>query len=218
MNVSFDELEHPRATSGVFIEKRQSSPEMALEMFFDTSVRDRQVTDYAGPDRIIQDFPMSTGEVVTALNDVDGERAGNVRLVVVAHAMARIDDAAIYGPADGKPLLLDISSGVGSMTVKSGFVVIRTDSPFPQDIVVEGSAEVTVIIARGRSAVVRATDESAVFVIAEEGARGILRMDSVDAIGQLVGEAPGFHIVQSHAWPESLFKQPPPKVDGPASV
>ena len=114
--------------------------------------------------------------------------------------MAVLVDEDVYGPVDGRSLLIDIAAGAGSLRIHSGQVVVNVNSSFSNDIEVLGDAQVTVIVARGRSSTIRATDTSDVLVIAEEGARGVLRVECESAKGMVVGHATTFRIAHPYQW------------------
>jgi hypothetical protein len=200
MTSTFEEA-HPRAEKqGLFVGKEFGAPEISLGFFEDVTSNDRSVTEYADGAELTTLRPNSIGDVRDAFSGDDQADDGKVRLVRISEPMAVLVDEDVYGPTDGRPLLIDIVAGAGSVCVHSGHVVIRIDSPFPNDVEVLGEAEVTVIVARGRSAVVTAQEKSNVLVIAEEGARGALRVESRDAIADVVGATARFHLVHTCDW------------------
>lgn len=199
MTATFDDA-HPRADKrGIFVERSFGSPEINLGFFTDTD-EDRSVTDYADGAPVTKLVPRSVDEVRDAFAGDEQEPDGRVRQVRIIDPLAVLNNEDVYGPTDGRPLLIDLDAGAGSIRVVSGYVVIRINSVFPNDVEVCGAAEATIIVARGRSSIIHATENSHVLVIAEDGARGVLRVESPDADAEIVGPSPKFHIAHTYAW------------------
>lgn len=200
MTSTFEDT-HPRAEKrGTFVDRGFSFPEVNLGFFEDVSGKDHGLTDFADGAPIITMRPGSVAEAHDALDSEYLDQPGTVRHVLISDAMAVLSDEDVYGPEDGRPLLVEITVGAGSLRVHSGHVIVKVDSPFPNDVEVLGDAQVTVIVSRGRSSVVRAAGTSNVLVIAEEGARGVLRVESADATGVIIGSATHFRIAATHSW------------------
>lgn len=92
-----------------------------------------------------------------------------------------------YQPDDSRSLLIAVESGIHNLVVLSGRVVIRVDTSAEVDIETRGDSFVSVIVGSGRKAVVRAHDFSTVYIAAEAGAHGVLRIEDKTAFGTVVG-------------------------------
>ena len=207
---NFNEL-HPRSRSGTFTRQSHSFPDITLDAVltsnpdplpvFDTlGGVHREILAYAGGARIRRIVPRSSSDVHDSLNFDCSPTSGFARLIVIRDPLATLDQEIAHGPLAGPPLLVDIQANAGSLTIISGHVVIRHASPFANEVTAGGSSVVTLIVARGCSAEVRATDDASVTVIAEPGAHGVLRIESAAASGTVVGDVNRFRIANIHAW------------------
>lgn len=188
------ETAHPRSRHGRFTDKAQSSPDIFLGPFDATNLL---TYAHVAPTSHIR--PTNVPEVIAALDARDLE-PDDVRYVRISDPMARLDETAAHGPTSGSPLLIDVTSGPGTIRAQSGRIIIRADSPQGVDVEVSGKAEVTVLVARGRAAGVTAMGNGAVHVVAEEGSHGTLRVTSASADATLDSMSARFGVANTYRW------------------
>lgn len=131
------------------------------------------IFDYSGVgSETVDRFPKNATEARAALRNVRGEPEEGVRAVFLARHSAP-DNPEVRGPADGRPLLIVVNSGMIRLNVVSGNVVVFSGSRWGNVINTSGDATVTVIAAEGRKVSLQATGRSRITVLPEPGARGL---------------------------------------------
>jgi hypothetical protein len=197
MSAAF-ESEHSRAASGKFASQQSRLPEIAFDFYERTADGDRPLSDFADGADITILTPKSAQELYDALHTSPLPNA--VMRVRIEHPMTQLTETRVTGPATGRPLLIDIVAGPGLLRIVSGYVVVRVDSPDAADILVEGDAEVTAIVARGRTVVITAEGRSSIFVFAESGARGAIQVRDAGVTADVAGDTTRFHIANTFLW------------------
>lgn len=177
------------------MERTLSDPDLRL----DPSSRD--ITDFCDADETVTYEPRDQSDLFEDFDGRGPEKRGATRVVrLTSSSNVILADAEVRGPHDGRCLLINIEDVGGSLDVLEGDVVIRVDSTQPVDISAFGAATVTVIVARGRSSMVDAHDASNVTVIAEAGARGMLRIKSEFADAEVISDSAQFRKATTWSW------------------
>lgn len=114
-------------------------------------------------------LPQNRTEARAALKNLRGEKDGAVRTVFLRHTAVNktgwvSPKMEVYGPRDGRPLIVEVNSGMVHLKVMSGNVLIYADSSAGNSIYVHGDAQVQVFVNYGRKATITATDSSSVIV------------------------------------------------------
>lgn len=122
---------------------RASSQEIFAEVFHAA----------AGDAEIVREFPSNSTETKRLLKNTRGANDGRVRQVTIGHGVIpRSDEAEVHGPKDGRPILIEVYSGMVRLKVMSGRAIVQSNSSWGNVIEVAGGAEATVI-AEGNSKV-----------------------------------------------------------------
>ena len=125
-------------------------------------------------------FPTSRSAAGQLLHAKDGEPDGSVRIVWLDFEEVT-DPYNVDGPADGTPLLIFVKSGLGKLNIRSGRVIVHSDSSSGNPVYAYGAAEVTVIARPRRKITTIAHDTSSVTIVPMEGSRGVQATQGADA-------------------------------------
>jgi hypothetical protein len=87
-------------------------------------------------------------------------------------------DLEVVGPKDGRPLVVHVASGFGTLKVLSGNVIIESNSKSGNVVEATGTANVIVIPGDGAKLTARAGDRSHVRAIPSKGSRNRLSVNS----------------------------------------
>lgn len=135
----FDFKSH--APSGVVLDPSGGAPRFV-------NARDLFKAELGGADIIDKD-PATKTEARRLLRNVRGEAGGAVRQVNLNSHNApesswdkRIE---VAGPSDGRPIAINLHSGIPGLNVSSGKAVIRADSPWGNSINVAEGAEAVIV-------------------------------------------------------------------------
>lgn len=126
----------------------------------------------AGGAAIEEITPATKAETKLLLKNLRGAPDGKVRLVRINHTNAPDtkpgEKIEIHGPKDGRPIIIDISSGIPSLKVMSGTALIRPRSNWGNSVDVGAGAE-AVLVAPADAKVTTSVDEggTATFVCPE---------------------------------------------------
>ena len=191
--MAFREHEHPRTARGNFKDKTFGVPEINLYL------EGADVLEYVDRQPHVTSRPSSQLDLVANLNAAEGQ-GGKHRLVRVRESLFSLSGCPVYGPTDGTSLLIDVEAMNGTLEVLGGDVVIRNASRYPLDITVHNDANVTVIMAEGRSSMIAANDEANVLVLTGPDARGVLKITDERADGAVIGQSHIFHTARTYAW------------------
>ncbi|WP_159599796.1 hypothetical protein [Agromyces humi] len=161
-----------RGGDGRFIEATHTSPDISLAP--GGNLPDLDELLFGNVPAIIE--PRTHADLETAAAAVDLAPAGQIPLLHLCHQLERTFDVELAGPADGRPLIVNVATGSGWLRVTSGYVVTRIDSRTPVKVTVACQSDVTVIIEPGRAASVTVDDGAAATVHVGEGARGLLHV------------------------------------------
>ena len=153
--------EAARHKDGKFGEQAHSEPKISLlgppagipprlrsgrEMLNELLLRDY-------PDAVFEaKRPATKSECKRLLSNPRGEKDGKVRVVDINWEIAPDSDGGdrveIVGPKDGRPIVLNLHSGIPYLRVASGKAIILADSSWGNSIDVADGAEATVIASR----------------------------------------------------------------------
>lgn len=135
----FDFKSH--APSGVVLAAGESAPRFV-------STRDLFEAELGGA-AVIEKNPANKTEARRLLRNVRGEADGGIRKVTLNSHNApdsswdkKVD---VAGPADGRPIAIDLHSGIPGLLVTSGKAVIRADSSWGNSINVAEGAEAVIV-------------------------------------------------------------------------
>ncbi|MFE6966748.1 hypothetical protein ACFVAJ_16690 [Agromyces sp. NPDC057679] len=172
-----------RGKDGRFINAR-TAPQIGL----DAGVYTPDLEDFLDGNmpRLIE--PATHDELVDAIRSVDGTPDGESPVIHIAAPLGRLIDTDLAGPADGRPLIVNVAIGAGRLRVTSGYVIIRIDSSSPLEISVGDRTDVNVIVEPGRRASIAAHGDSVTTVYVGEGARGMIHVDDERAETKLIGK------------------------------
>lgn len=114
-------------------------------------------------------IPQNLTEARAALKNVRGEKDEAVRCVLLRHTAVNKSGwvspkMEVHGPRDGRPLIVEVNSGMVHLKVMSGKVLIFADSSAGNSIYALGNSEVQVFVNSGRKATISAADSSSVVV------------------------------------------------------
>jgi len=133
------------------------------------------VEDYSQNFPTYLHFPKSVGEARALVKNIRGDKDHNgfdsVRRVVL-NSKSLPDELQVYGPKDGRPLVLSIHSGFGKIQVKSGNVVIEADSNSGNVIEASGSSNVIVIDSGNRKITSKASENATLTLVPGEESWG----------------------------------------------
>ena len=135
----FDFKSH--APSGVVLDPAGGTPRFV-------NARDLFKAELGGAE-VIEKNPANKTEARRLLRNIRGEADGGIRKVTLNHVNApdsswdkRVD---VAGPADGRPIAIDLHSGIPGLLVTSGKAVIRADSSWGNSINVADGAEAVIV-------------------------------------------------------------------------
>lgn len=120
------------------------------EFVNDTHLYERELAALAGADAVIEKkYPETKSEARRLLKNSRGEADGKVRAVKLTYHNAPDSEAGervdIVGPKDGRPIIVDVGSGIPSLKVISGTAIIRMRSNWGNSIDVGPGAEAIII-------------------------------------------------------------------------
>jgi hypothetical protein len=110
----------------------------------------RELEALAGPDaEIVEKYPDTKSEARRLLKNTRGEADGKIRMVrLEAYSSPdtepgeRVD---IVGPKDGRPIIVDVRSGIPNLKVASGTAIIRPLSTWGNSVDVGPGAEAIIV-------------------------------------------------------------------------
>lgn len=142
-------------TGGQFATTTHAEPGIVLtggraEFVNDSHLFERELETLVGPDAVIEEkFPDSKSEARRLLKNSRGEADGKIRTVRLeaynspdSEPGERVD---IVGPKDGRPIIVDIGSGIPNLKVVSGTAIIRPRSSWGNSVDVGPGAEAVII-------------------------------------------------------------------------
>lgn len=120
------------------------------EFVNDTHLFDRELAAHAGADTLIEEkHPASKAEARRLLKNTRGETEGRIRMVRLDYNNSPDtepgDKVDIVGPKDGRPIIVDVTSGIPSLKVTSGKAIIRMRSSWGNSIDVGPGAEAVIV-------------------------------------------------------------------------
>lgn len=114
-------------------------------------------------------IPKDLTEVRAALRNSRGEKDEAVRFVMLRNHATNNDGRAaqrveVHGPRDGRPLIVEVRSGMVHLKVMSGRVLVWADSLWGNSVEALNDSEVDVIVSPERKATVIAHHKSKVTI------------------------------------------------------
>lgn len=111
---------------------------------------ERELAAVAGPDAVIEEkYPSTKSEARRLLKNARGEAGGKIRMVrLEAYSSPdtepgeRVD---VVGPKDGRPIIVDVRSGIPNLKVASGTAIIRPLSNWGNSVDVGPGAEAIIV-------------------------------------------------------------------------
>ncbi|WP_139187261.1 hypothetical protein [Pseudarthrobacter chlorophenolicus] len=144
-------------TGGQFAAATHSEPGIVLtdgraEFVTERHLYERELAALAGPDADIEEkYPATKTEARRLLKNTRGEDGGKIRVVRLNHTNAPDSEPGerveIVGPKDGRPIVVDVTSGLPHLKVTSGTAIIRMRSGWGNSIDVGPGAEAIVLAA-----------------------------------------------------------------------
>ena len=128
----------------------------------------------------VDKMPKSRSAARNALNNRRGEPRDGVRAVYLNSANFP-ENPEVWGPDDGRPLLVIAEHGLETLRVMGGNVIVYAGSSWGNSVEAAGSSQVTVICAVGKKVTTRAQDQSTVTVIPGSGSWGLKSTGGPDA-------------------------------------
>jgi len=145
----------------------------------------RVITEYAPNHPVMISFPKTVTEARAAVKNIRGDRNyggfKSVRYVVLDYKTLP-DDLEVNAPTDGRPLLIHIRSGFGTLNVRSGNVIVEADSRSGNVIHTYGDSNVTVIVGDEKKISTTTADNSQVTIVPGKGSKGY---QSIEGNGKL---------------------------------
>lgn len=143
----------------------------------------RELEAAAGPNAVLEERDPSTkSEARRLLKNSRGEECGRVRLVSLDYTNSpdtepgnRVD---VVGPKDGRPIVVDVTSGLPSLKVTSGKAIVRLRSSW-------GNA---VDVGPGAEAIIIAPADAKVTVDCQEGGKVTFVCPTAKNRGRLYGD------------------------------
>lgn len=142
-------------TGGQFATTIHAEPGIVLtggraEFVNDSHLFDRELEALAGPDAVLEDkYPASKSEARRLLKNARGEANGAIRRVNLHHENSPDNEPGerveIVGPKDGRPIIVDVTSGIPSLKVTSGMAIIRMRSGWGNSLDVGPGAEAIIV-------------------------------------------------------------------------
>lgn len=153
------------------------------EFVNDRHLFERELEAAAGPNAVLEDrYPSTKSEARRLLKNSRGEEGGRVRLVSLDYTNSpdtepgnRVD---VVGPKDGRPIVVDVTSGLPSLKVTSGKAIVRLRSGW-------GNA---VDVGPGAEAVIIAPADAKVTVDCQEGGKVTFVCPTANNRGRLYGD------------------------------
>lgn len=133
------------------------------EFVNDTHLYERELATLAGPDAVIEEkYPETKSEARRLLKNSRGEAGGRIRMVrLEAYSSPDTEPGErveVVGPKDGRPIIVDVCSGIPSLKVTSGTAIIRARSTWGNSVDVGPGAE-AIIIGPSGSKITTSCDE-----------------------------------------------------------
>lgn len=142
-------------TGGQFAATSHAEPGIVLaggraEFVNDSHLYERELAALAGADAVIEEkYPDTKSEARRMLKNARGEAGGKIRMVHLeaynspdTEPGERID---VVGPKDGRPIIVDIRSGIPNLKVTSGTAIIRPLSNWGNSVDVGPGAEAIIV-------------------------------------------------------------------------
>lgn len=120
------------------------------EFVNDTHLYERELAALAGADAVIEEKrPARKAEAKRLLKNSRGEADGRIRLVRLDYNSSPDTEVGekveIVGPKDGRPIIVDVVSGIPSLKVSSGTAIIRARSNWGNSVDIGPGAEAIII-------------------------------------------------------------------------
>lgn len=120
------------------------------EFVSESHLYERELAALAGPDAVIEErHPDTKSEARRMLKNARGEAGGKIRMVRLEAYCSpdtepgeRVD---VVGPKDGRPIIVDVRSGIPSLKVVSGTAIIRPLSNWGNSVDVGPGAEAVIV-------------------------------------------------------------------------
>jgi hypothetical protein len=142
-------------TGGQFAATSHAEPGIVLaggraEFVNDSHLFERELESLAGASASIEEkYPASKSEARRLLKNARGEADGALRRVNLDYTVSPDtnpgEKVEIIGPKDGRPIIVDITSGIPSLKVTSGTAIIRPRSGWGNSVDVGPGAEAIII-------------------------------------------------------------------------
>ncbi len=161
----------------------------------------RIIGDYSPEHPMLMSFPKNVTEARQALKNIRGDKVNGFKAAryVILDNDSLPGSADVYGPIDGRPLLISVLSGFGSLNVHSGNVIIEADSRFGNVIKAYDDAKVTVIAGDGKKVSTEAYDKSEITIVPGEKSRGFAGVyDDANIIVKDNGYENFHHVSETH--------------------
>lgn len=140
---------------GQFAATAHSEPGIVLnggraEFVNDSHLYQRELEALAGPDADIEErYPNTKSEARRLLKNSRGEAEGRIRMVRLEACVSPDNEPGehveIVGPKDGRPIIVDVCSGIPQLKVVSGTAIIRARSTWGNSVDIGPGAEAVII-------------------------------------------------------------------------
>lgn len=196
---TFTETDHLRVSDGRFTDKPQTAPELTLDSTEAVTPAEVFSAALSGRATVRRD-PRGVAQTRAALKNHRGEPNDSIRVVRLTWnsvpPASGAGDIEVHGPKDGRPIIIEVSSGFPLLRVKSGHAIILASSIAGHGIHVAGGASATIIGSAGRKVSITALDGSKVDFHPQENVWGLQDIEG-DAQFTVHGD-PGKIIVDRH--------------------
>ncbi|WP_230854516.1 hypothetical protein [Arthrobacter terrae] len=139
----------------------------------------RELAALAGPDAVIEEkYPATKSEARRLLKNTRGETGRKIRVVRLDYSNA--PDSELYerveivGPKDGRPIVVDVVSGLPRLKVMSGTAIVRMRSNWGNAVDV-GQGAKAIIIAPAETKTTIECDKGGTAILVSPSAKNRLR-------------------------------------------
>lgn len=120
------------------------------EFVTDTHLYERELAALAGADAVTEDkYPETKSEARRLLKNSRGEAEGKLRVVKLTYHNAPEtkpgERVEIVGPKDGRPIIVDVTSGLPFLKVTSGTAIVRMRSNHGNSLDIGPGAQAIII-------------------------------------------------------------------------
>ncbi|GAA4032625.1 hypothetical protein GCM10023063_14900 [Arthrobacter methylotrophus] len=147
------------SSGGQFAATAHSEPGIVLtgsraEFVNEQHLYERELEALAGPDAVIEEkYPRTGSEARRLLKNTRGEADGKIRMVrLEAYCSPDTEPGEhieIVGPKDGRPIIVDVCSGIPNLKVVSGTAIIRARSNWGNSMDIGTGAEAVIVSSAG---------------------------------------------------------------------